>query len=138
MTFSTILYRKKRDFLLSSGKKKTTERTDDTENYSNSVISASSVVDYPYLDHLSGGIKKSQFLNEITSNQKKLKRIKVLLYCFSPFIVITVCLIGRTLPDFFTASSAILCNPKQQGTSMLTRVMLLILLVLINSVNLSI
>ena len=50
-----------RDFLLSSGKKKTTERTEDTENYYNSVISASSVVDYPYLDHLSGGIKISIF-----------------------------------------------------------------------------
>jgi bacillopeptidase F (M6 metalloprotease family) len=55
---------------------KTTERTEDTENYYNSVISASSVIDYPYLDHLSGGIKKSQFLSVFTSDQKKLKRIR--------------------------------------------------------------
>jgi hypothetical protein len=60
------------------------------------------------------------------------------IYCFCPLIVITVCLTGRTFPDFFTASSTILCNPKQQGTSILTSVMVFILLVFINSVNLSI
>ena len=42
--------------------------------YYNSVISASSVVDYPYLDHLFGGIKKSQFLSEFTSDQSLLVR----------------------------------------------------------------
>jgi hypothetical protein len=35
-------------FFLSSGMKKTTEHTEDTENYLNSVISESSVVDNPY------------------------------------------------------------------------------------------
>jgi len=48
------------DLLLSTGMKKTTERTEDTENYCNSVISVSSVVDYPYVDFLSG---KSKNLN---------------------------------------------------------------------------
>ncbi len=47
-----------RDFILSSGMKKTTERTEDTENNYNSVISESSVVKYHCLDHLFGKIKK--------------------------------------------------------------------------------
>jgi len=46
-----------RNFIVSSGTKKTTERTEDTENNYNSVISESSVVDYHYLDHLYGKIK---------------------------------------------------------------------------------
>jgi len=69
---------------------KTTERTEDTENYYNSVISASSVVDYPYLYHLYRGFKKSQFLSEFTSDQKKLKRIHFDGFnkeAFSPFAV---------------------------------------------------
>jgi len=39
-----------RNFILSSGTKKTTERTEDTENNYNSVISVSFVVEYPYLE----------------------------------------------------------------------------------------
>jgi hypothetical protein len=39
-----------RNFILFSDTKKTTERTEDTENYYNSVISVSSVVEYPYLE----------------------------------------------------------------------------------------
>jgi len=47
-----------RDFLLSSGTKKTTEIAEDTENDYNSVPSVYSVVDYTGLDHLSAEIKK--------------------------------------------------------------------------------
>jgi len=83
---------KMRLFIIFWYEKKTTERTEGTENYNNSVISASSVVDYPYLDHLSGGIKKSQFLSEFTSDQKKLKRIEK---------------IGRTLTLIIDKSDAI-------------------------------
>ena len=39
-----------RNFILSSVTKKTTERTEDTENNYNSVISESSVVEYPDLE----------------------------------------------------------------------------------------
>ncbi len=56
---------------------KTTECTEDTENYYNSVISASSVVDYPYTSHLSEEIKKSQFLSAYPSDQEKFKSIGI-------------------------------------------------------------
>ena len=80
---------------------KTTERTEDTENYCNSVISASSVVDYPYLSYLSGEVKKSQFLSEFISDQKKLKSI-LLSMLFKSMLPVWIIIIIQIVNYFMT------------------------------------